>query len=42
VGQAAVGNHCRTIERLEKKALIGIEFERVRHKSGGVRNHAVG
>ena len=42
VRQAPVRDHRRAIERLEKKALVGFEFERVRHKSGGVRDHPVG
>jgi hypothetical protein len=37
-----VSNHRHSIERFKKKALIGLELERIGHKSAGVRDHAVG
>jgi hypothetical protein len=40
--ETPVANHPHPIERLKKKALISLEFERVGHKSGGVRDHPVG
>src|ERR1700727_2432838 len=37
-----MANHLHPLKRSKKKTLVGVEFERVGHKSGCVRDHAVG